>query len=131
MVYHLNVNCRIPSDPSAATLPLSTSYRNTLRTLCNILGKENAKLPSEVERKRKSIEKMCSKLEADDAVSSSGGFHFGSKKLPKWVFPLCAFAGVCYIGYKKYMTMPRGGVTATVDEVNKAREARLRKFKES
>ena len=75
---------------------------------------------------------MCVKLAADDQVSSpagsSGNFVNG---FPRWAFPLCALAGACYWGYHRQMAKPRAAVTADMESVNRAREARLKRFKDS
>lgn len=128
---------RIPNDPDAAALPLSTAYRDTLRPLCELIKKKDTKLPPEVERKRKTIEKLCQKLRADDEVGGGGGGGGGSGSsramdgLRKWAFPLCAFAGVCYWGYHHKLSLPRDPVTASSGDISMAREARLKRFKES
>lgn len=55
----------IPADENNPPLPLSTNYRNSLRKLCELM-KSDAKLPAEVEQKRKVLQKMCVKLAKDD-----------------------------------------------------------------
>ena len=125
---------RIPRDPDAAALPLSSSYRDTLRPLCELLDKKGTKLPPDVEQKRETIRKLCSKLAADDAVSNAwyGPSSSTAEGLRKWVFPLCAFAGVCYWGYQNRNSVgARAPVTAGAGDISKAREARLKRFKES
>lgn len=52
-------------DEDNAPLPLSSSYRNSLRRLCELI-KSGRSLPSEVEAKKKSLVAQCKKLEADD-----------------------------------------------------------------
>lgn len=58
-------------DEDNAPLPLSSSYRQSLRRLCELV-KSGKKLPPELLSKKKSIDAQCRKLEADDNNISMG-----------------------------------------------------------
>ena len=82
---------------------------------------------------------MCQKLSSDDQVSSTNNnSSYFMKSFPKWAFPICAIAGACYFGYRsKKDTLSFWGAqlrhepsTANVEDINKARSARLKKFTE-
>lgn len=55
----------IPADDENPSIPLSANYRNSLRKLCQMIEAKK-RLPAEMEKKRKTLEKMCIKLKADD-----------------------------------------------------------------
>ena len=56
----------IPSDPDGP-LPLSKSYRDSLRKLCDLIStKQINSLPPELIEKKPVLQKLCIRLKADD-----------------------------------------------------------------
>ena len=60
----------IPSDPDGP-LPLSSSYRESLRKLCDIMDKKKT-IPPELEAKKAVMKKLCVRLRKDDDNITAG-----------------------------------------------------------
>ena len=60
----------IPSDPDGP-LPLSSSYRDSLRKLCDIMDKKRP-IPPELEAKKAVMKKLCVRLKKDDKNVAAG-----------------------------------------------------------
>lgn len=56
-----------PTDVNDGPLPLSTNYRNSLRSMCKKLSKN--RLPERMVDKRNMLEKQCTQLARDDALA--------------------------------------------------------------
>lgn len=64
-------------DEDNAPLPLSSSYRNSLRRLCSLI-KSGKSLPPEVKAKKRALDAQCKKLDADDQNISMGNKEGGA-----------------------------------------------------
>lgn len=133
----------IPTDPDGP-LPLSAKYRDSLRKLCGLMRSGNP-LPAELSNRKRSLIKMCRKLDSgDDNIASVYGgldrFNFSSIKkvlIAGFVGLGCKFLiwdkrreiekSLKYF-FKKFRKSRTDDATRALRNANEARDARLRRF---
>lgn len=122
----------IPSDPDGP-LPLSSAYRESLRKLCDLLDKGQP-LPTEIEKKKKVIAKLCKRLEADKIIGDS------DKPITiTAVATVLGFGGATFLWWNRrsighfisgIFNRGRGIPLPSPEQIRLAREARMRHFAE-
>jgi len=85
------------NDDGADQLPLSASYRDSLRKLCTLLS-TGGRLPQEHEKNKAKLKKMCQKLASDDDNIQKGAKEgLLPVALKSRIFVGIATLGGCYV----------------------------------
>ena len=133
----------IPTDPDGP-LPLSAKYRDSLRKLCGLMRSGNP-LPAELTNRKRSLTKMCRKLDSgDDNIASvyQGLSRFNFSSIRKVLIAGFVGLGCKFLIWdrrreiekllknllKKVRNSRTDNATRTLRNVNEARDARLRRF---
>ena len=80
-------------DEENAPLPLSSSYRKSLRRLCEIV-KTGSNLPPELQIKKKSIDAQCRKLDMDD-----NNVNMATKEAAGLSMLSLTLGAICVVGF--------------------------------
>lgn len=122
----------IPNDSDengVSNIPLSSKYRDSLRKLCNILA-TSSRIPPELDMKKKNLQKMCKRLDADDNNSNVPSieniFHVMYENRRNVLIGFGLFGGAYYIWKSKSINLFKPQIRV-VDAEN-IRDLRMKRY---